>query len=38
MNDLNNYKNVEPLALMEQMEIMQDELEQKDEQIRSLQE
>lgn len=38
MNDLNNYKNVEPLALMEQMEIMQDELEQKDEQIHSLQE
>lgn len=28
MSDLNNYKNVEPLALMEQMEIMQAELEQ----------
>lgn len=37
MNDLNNYKNVEPLALMEQMEIMQDELEQKDGQIQMLQ-
>lgn len=28
MSDLSNYKNVEPLALMEQMEIMQAELEQ----------
>lgn len=36
MSDLNNYKNVEPLALMEQMEIMQDELEQKDATIASL--
>ena len=37
MNDLNNYKNVEPLALMEELELMQDELEQKDTQIREMQ-
>lgn len=37
MNDLNNYKNVEPLALMEELELMQDELEQKNTQIREMQ-
>lgn len=37
MNDLNNYKDVEPLALMEELELMQDELEQKDTQIREMQ-
>lgn len=38
MSDLKDYKCVEPMALLEQMEMMQDELEQKDEQIRLLQE
>lgn len=38
MSDLKDYKCVEPMALLEQMEVMQDELEQKDEQIRLLQE
>lgn len=36
MNDLKDYKSVEPMALLEQIETMQDELEQKDEQIRIL--
>ena len=38
MSDLKDYKCVEPIALLEQIEVMQDELEQKDEQIRLLQE
>ena len=38
MSDLKDYKCVEPMALLEQMEVMQDELEQKDGQIWILQE
>lgn len=38
MSDLKDYKCVEPIALLEQIEVMQDELEQKDEQMRLLQE